>query len=98
MTIAATILAQLGNGRFICMTGAKDMIDTGKGLRMTLPATMTKGRVNRLSITLDANDTYTVETAKFAKLDYRAIDRLQGVYCDMLHETIRDMTGLATRL
>jgi hypothetical protein len=65
---------------------------------MSLPGTLTKGRVNRLAITLNGDDTYTVETARFARLDYRVCDRLEGVYVDMLHETITGMTGLATKL
>ena len=98
LTTAQIILRQLGGGRFVAMTGAKDLIDLGNGLRMSLPASMTKGRVNRLTITLAADDTYTVSVGKYARLDYREIETVEGVYVDRLHETIREMTGLATRL
>ena len=59
MTIAATILAQLGNAKFIAMTGAKNFMGFGNGLSMQLPRNASKA--NRLKITLDATDTYTVE-------------------------------------
>ncbi|MFG6284713.1 hypothetical protein [Sphingomonas sp. S6] len=98
MTIAQTILRQIGGGRFMTMTGAKALVDTGNGLRMTLPSTITKGRINRLTITLRGDDTYTIETGRFAKLDYRTVETMEGVYVDMIHDVIRDLTGLATRL
>lgn len=97
-TIANIIFRQLGGSRFLAMTGAQSLVDRGNGLSMTLPASMTKGRVNRLTITLAGDDTYTVETARFRKLDLIVQERCEGIYVDMLHETIREMTGLATRL
>ena len=37
MTIANTILEQLGGNKFIAMTGAKNFLSNGSTLRMTLP-------------------------------------------------------------
>ena len=37
MTIANTILEQLGGNKFIAMTGAKNFVSDGNTLRMTLP-------------------------------------------------------------
>lgn len=37
--VAKTILEQLGSGKFIAMTGSKDFIDLGNGLRMNLQGT-----------------------------------------------------------
>ena len=34
--VAKTILEQLGSGKFIAMTGSKEFIDLGNGLRMNL--------------------------------------------------------------
>ena len=34
--VAKTILEQLGGGKFIAMTGSRDFIDLGNGLRMNL--------------------------------------------------------------
>lgn len=34
--VAKTILEQLGGGKFIAMTGSREFIDLGNGLRMNL--------------------------------------------------------------
>lgn len=59
------IIAALGGNRFLAMTGAKNLIDHGQGLSMTIPASMTKGRINRVRITLEPSDTYSVEIGRF---------------------------------
>lgn len=46
--VAKTILEQLGGGKFIAMTGSKDFIDLGNGLRMNLARNKTSA--NRLEI------------------------------------------------
>lgn len=58
--VAKTILEQLGDGKFIAMTGSKEFIDWGNGLRMNLARNKTSA--NRLEIILDrATDTYTMK-------------------------------------
>lgn len=37
--VAKTILEQLGGGKFIAMTGCREFIDLGNGLRMNLAKT-----------------------------------------------------------
>ena len=55
--IAKTILQQIGGNRFATMTGSKDFIDLGNGLRMNLSRNKTSA--NRLDILLDEEtDTY----------------------------------------
>ena len=56
MTVANTILEQLGGNKFIAMTGAKNFLSDGNTLRMTLPKNRSKA--NRLYVTLDTTDTY----------------------------------------
>jgi hypothetical protein len=97
MTIGRIILRQLG-GRFIAMTGAKDLIDLGNGIQMTLPATMTKNRGSKLRITLNGDDLYDIEFGKIVRLEYRVLERLESVFVGDMHRLIEDMTGLATRL
>lgn len=46
--VAKTILEQLGSGKFIAMTGSKEFIDLGNGLRMNLARNKTSA--NRLEI------------------------------------------------
>ena len=50
--IAQTILQQIGGRRFTAMTGSRDFIDMGNGLRMSLARNKTSA--NRLDIIYDA--------------------------------------------
>jgi len=56
--IAKTILEQIGGRRFAAMTGSKDFIDMGNGLRMSLARNKTSA--NRLDIIYDAGETSTI--------------------------------------
>ena len=58
MKVANMILEQLGGQKFLAMTGANHLVADGNTLRMTLPKNASKA--NRLYITLDATDTYTM--------------------------------------
>ncbi|QIW87595.1 hypothetical protein Ab1vBOLIVR4_gp78 [Agrobacterium phage OLIVR4] len=90
MSIAQTILQQLGGNRFLAMTGAKNLLNGGNYLQMDL------GRGKKVRITLDASDTYTVETFKWnvRALECKRIDERAGVFCDNLRDVFTDLTGL----
>ena len=101
--IAKTILQQIGGRRFVAMTGSKDFIDLGNGLRMNLARNKTSA--NRLEIILDREtDTYTMKffrqtfSKKTFEVSKKDIALLEGVYCDMLEEMFTSVTGLYTRL
>ena len=108
MTIANTILEQLGGNKFIAMTGAKNFVSDGNTLRMTLPKNRSKA--NRLYITLDASDTYTMHFFKYTagRLNKKAfawspdkkedIENISGVYADMLQDIFTSVTGMYTHL
>jgi len=108
MTIANTILEQLGGNKFIAMTGAKNFVSDGNTLRMTLPKNRSKA--NRLYITLDAMDTYTMHFFKFTagRLNKKTfawtpdkqedVKEISGVYADMLQDIFTDVTGMYTHL
>ncbi len=108
MTVANEILNQLGGNKFIVMTGAKNFISDGNTLRMTLTKNMSKA--NRLYITLDANDTYTMrffkytaprfntKTYTFSEEKIQEIKTLNDVYCDQLQSIYTDITGQYTHL
>lgn len=98
MTVARTILAQLGGNRFLAMTGAKNLLAGDDHLFMTLPASMTKGRAGRMRITLADDDTYTIELMRMRSLELIPVDRREGVTVDMLRAAFTDMTGLDTSL
>lgn len=108
MTVANTILEQLGGNKFIAMTGAKNFLSDGNTLRMTLPKN--KSKANRLYITLDADDTYTMnffrftagrlnrKTFQFTEDKVSEIKVVSGVYCDMLQDIFTATTGMVTHL
>ena len=101
--IAKTILQQIGGNRFATMTGSKDFIDLGNGLRMNLSRNKTSA--NRLDILLDEEtDTYIMKfyrhtfSKKTFEVTQKEIVRNEGIYCDMLEDMFSEVTGLVTRL
>ncbi len=108
MKKAKTILLQLGGMKFIAMTGVKnfmyaDVTEHNKTfwLRMDLPRNA--GKVNRLKIYLNADDTYTMEfyhqkLNKDFDVVKTNIKRYEHVYCDKLTEIFTEVTGLDTNL
>lgn len=108
-TVADVILEQLGGNRFLAMTGAKNLIDTGDGIRMTIPRN--KSKANRLEITLDMSaDAYNMRFYRYspAHADHRRmtwvdekvteVKAFNGVYFDMLQELFTEVTGMYTHL
>ena len=99
--IAATILQQIGGRRFAAMTGSRDFMDLGDGVRMNLSRNKTSA--NRLTITLDEEtDTYRMRfyrmtVGKHFEVRTKYIAVYEGVYCDMLEEVFTSVTGLYTR-
>lgn len=108
MMVANTILEQLGGNKFLAMTGAKNLLADGNTLRMTLPKNCS--RANRLYITLDNDDTYTMHFFRFTpgKLNRKTfawvedkteeVSTIDGVFCDMLQNIFTDITGMRTHL
>jgi hypothetical protein len=90
------------------MTGSKHFLSDGNTLRMHLAKNMSKA--NRLEITLDADDTYTVRFYKYTagRLNKKTFSWTEdkttevyeerGVYCDMLQPIFTEVTGLYTHL
>jgi hypothetical protein len=102
LTVANTILAQLGGARFTVMTGAYSYVGGANELSMRLPRN--PGKVFGVRIQLDANDTYTV-VALASKGSVRAGTlqvfekmRVSCIYCDQLRSVFEDATGLYTSL
>ena len=57
MSVATTILEQLGGRRFAAMTGAKHFMSVEGGLQFGLPARFARNGYNKVSVTLRADDT-----------------------------------------
>ena len=100
--IAMTILQQIGGKRFATMTGSRDFIDMGNGLRMSLSRNKTSA--NRLDIIYDAGaDLYNMRFYRktFSKKTFECrtkdIAVYEGIYFDMLEEMFTMVTGLYTR-
>lgn len=100
--IAQTILQQIGGRRFATMTGSRDFINMGNGLRMSLSKNKTSA--NRLDITYDEGlDLYNMRFYRktFSKKTFecktKEIVGYEGVYCDMLEDIFTQVTGLHTR-
>lgn len=108
MRTADIILEQLGGNKFIVMTGSKNFVADSETLRMTL--SKNRSKANRLWITLDADDTYTMRFFKYTAPRFNAktvtftdekiteVETLKGIYCDQLQEQFTKVTGLYTRL
>ncbi len=101
--IAKTILQQIGGRRFTAMTGSRDFIDMGNGLRMSL--TRNKTSANRLDIIYDAGaDLYNMRFYRrtFSKKTFECKEKdiavHEGIYFDMLEEMFTMVTGLYTLL
>lgn len=99
--IAKTIFQQIGGSRFAAMTGSKDFIDIGNGLRMSLA--MNKTIANRLDIIYDEDlDLYNLcfYRKTFSKKTFESkttdIAKYEGIYCDMLEDIFTEVTGLYT--
>lgn len=106
--VASEILKQLGNNKFLAMTGAKDLLSDENSLRMTLPKNQSKA--NRLKITLNDSDLYDIEFTKytpskmnlktftFTEEKVKVIKTFEGVFADQLQEIFTEVTGFYTSL
>lgn len=96
LTVANTILEQLGGRRFLAMTGAKDLLGDTDSLWLRLPRTA-KG-INKIRIKLEPSDTYTVIGYRYRNLELTEIAKVSDVYCEALQRTFTSITGLDTHL
>lgn len=94
MEVAKTILNQLGGGRFVAMTGAKNFgIMSGKrGLAFQIPM---RNGVRGVRVYLNGMDTYDME---FLNRKFEVKNRVEGVYNDQLQGVFTEQTGLYTHL
>jgi len=102
MTVATTILNQLGGKRFVMMTGANNFVASDNELVMKLKqrgACKPKNGASHMSVTLNVIDTYNVKFFKFNRaFDKIMVSNHEGLYNDMLVGLFENETGLYTRL
>jgi hypothetical protein len=104
MSVAETILNQLGGNRFKVMTGAKDFIDDGNALEFSFPtckAGTCKG-VSRCRIELMPVDLYKVTFYKVRNFVETSIvtpfESRDYIYFNQLEDIFTECTGLYTSL
>jgi hypothetical protein len=96
LTVANTILQQLGGPRFTAMTGAKNYVGGERSLSFRLPKA-NRG-INGVYITSEPSDTYKIEFIRVQKTERKVVETCEDVYCDSLQEVFTRVTGLYTRL
>ena len=92
MTVARTILDQLGGARFVAMTGAKDFVGSADGV--TFKVGTNPKRVSQVRVTLMPADVYAMTFFRIGKAPQIESD----VYCNMLEAVFSERTGLYTKL
>ena len=97
MSVATTILNQLGGNKFRVMTGAKNFMDHGNALSMRIGRNSSNS--NYLKITLNDSDLYDVRFSKVTKMgEEKSVREFNDVYNDMLDEIFESHTGMYTSL
>ena len=97
MSVATTILKQLGGNKFRVMTGAKNFMDHGNALSMRIGRNSSNS--NYLKITLNDSDLYDVRFSKVTKMgEEKSVREFNDVYNDMLVEIFESHTGMYTSL
>lgn len=108
MSVGEKILEQLGGSMFIGMTGCHHFVTDKNSLLMQIPKNESKA--NRLKITLQSNDLYTMNFFKYVpprkkrnSFEYTEdkiipVKELTDVYCDQLETIFTQVTGMYTRL
>lgn len=97
MTVANTILAQLGGSRFVAMTGAKNFVGGANALQFRIGAGA-KNKANAIRITLTAADLYDVEFIRSRGLTFSIVEKVEGLFADDLRRVFTDRTGFLTSL
>lgn len=100
MSVAQTILQQLGGRRFVTMTDARDFVGGENSLLFRLPERFAKDGINKVRISLGALDTYTMCFLKcnFSKHTFQIVEEHSGLYFDQLKDVFTEVTGLDTSL
>lgn len=98
--VATTILEQMGGNRFVVMTGARNMLASDNALSFRLPGGggFTRGGINFVRVTLEPDDTYTMEFGRVYGTKYTKINEYRDVYNADLRRVFTSETGLETHL
>ena len=97
LTVAKTILEQLGGNKFRMMTGAKNLAGDENSLSMRIGRNSSNS--NYLKITLKSMDLYDMEFCKLTRMgEKKSVTEYNNIYNDMLTDTFTSHTGMYTSL
>lgn len=98
VTVAETIMEQLGGNRFLAMTGARLLLAHTWGLTLQLPSNFANHGINRVRIELNSQDLYdvTFSRARGLRLSYES--KAEGIDCEQLAMVFSETTGLQLSL
>ena len=96
LTVANTILAQLGGRRFMAMTGSKGFLGDDNSLSFRLARN--PGGWTTCKITLNGADLYDVTFCRVCKLEVVQQCTDQDIYAEDLQQVFTANTGLYTSL
>ena len=92
-TVAATILQQLGGAwRLVMMTGAKNFVDLGNGVRFRIGRN--DAQINTMAVVLTPLDTYDVEFSWTTVRGSTPKASFTNIYCDQLVDLFERTTGM----
>lgn len=94
MSIHSEILNQLGGNKFLVMTGAKNLVNVGNGLQMSLPARFAKSGITKVVIKLNSQDLYDVQFGKMVRMEYRVVKQINSIPNCLLRDCFTRETGL----
>lgn len=98
-SIAQTILNQLGGSKIKVMIGMYNETYDEKGSLSFKFKAKSKNGVNYCQIKWNRiPDDYTMIFGKIRNLDYKEMDRIEGLYAEELKRVFEEETGLATNL
>ena len=98
MTVANTILSQLGGRRFLVMTGANNLFGDDRSLTFKLPARFAKDGISGVKVTLNRKDLYDVRYLKIAGKKVVDVATTEDLYAEDLRKDFTRKTGLETSL
>lgn len=96
LTVAKTILEQLGGNKFVVMTGAKNLGGTENSLSFRIGRNSSKS--NCVKIVLNGSDLYDITFSHIRKFDLIEDQVYNDIYNDQLVEIFERYTGLRTKL
>ncbi len=95
MTVADTILSQLGGSKFAAMTGARAFVGSSNSLQFSIPRNRA---IDKVFIELTELDLYNVTFFSIRGASVKAIRMVGSVDATQLREVFTMTTGLETNL